>query len=107
MGKVIRTGKPIRARRAPGEDQIKVKTNYLVEALVYVPIKLGQETFGVLAAVHREAGKQFEERDERLLSAIADSAAIAIQNARLYEATDQALQERVEELSALNEVSRT
>ena len=107
VGKVIRTGKPTRARRAPGEDQIKVKTNYLVEALVYVPIKLGQETLGVLAAVHREAGNRFQERDERLLSAIADSAAIAIQNARLYEATDQALQERLEELSALNEVSRT
>ena len=107
VGKVIRTGKPIRARRAPGEDQIKVKTNYLVEALAYVPIKLGQETLGVIAAVHREAGNQFEERDERLLSAIADSAAIAIQNARLYEATDQALQERLVELSALNEVSRT
>ncbi|MCB9418761.1 MAG: GAF domain-containing protein [Ardenticatenaceae bacterium] len=107
VGKVIRTGKPARARRAPGEDQIKVKTNYLVEALVYVPIKLGQETLGVLAAVHRVAGNQFEKRDEQLLSAIADSAAIAIQNARLYEATDQALQERVEELSALNEVSRT
>jgi signal transduction histidine kinase len=107
VGKVIRTSKPIRARRSPGEEQIKVKTDYLVEALVYVPIKLGQETLGVLAAVHREAGNRFVERDERLLSAIADSAAIAIQNARLYEATDQALQERLEELSALNEVSRT
>lgn len=107
VGKVIRTGRPTRAHREPGEDQIKVKTNYLVEALVYVPIKLGQETLGVLAAVHREAGNQFEERDERLLSAIADSAAVAIQNARLYGATDQALQERLEELSALNEVSRT
>lgn len=107
VGKVIRTGRPIRARRRPGQDQIKVKTNYLVEALVYVPIALGTETLGVLAAVHREPGKQFEERDERLLSAIADAAAIAIQNARLYGATDQALQERVGELSALNEVSRT
>lgn len=107
VGKVIRTGRPIRARRRPGQDQIKVKTNYLVEALVYVPITLGKETLGVLAAVHREPGNKFEERDERLLSAIADSAAIAIQNARLYEATDQALQERLEELSALNEVSRT
>ncbi len=107
VGKVIRTGKPLRARRHPGQDQIKVKTNYLVEALVYVPITLGDETLGVLAAVHREPGNQFNERDERLLVAIADSAAIAIQNARLYEATDQALERRVQELSALNEVSRT
>lgn len=107
VGKVIKTGKPTRARRLPGEDQIKVKTNYLVEALVYVPITLGKESLGVLAAVHREPGKQFNERDERLLSAIGDSAAVAIQNARLYEATDKALAYRVKELSALNEVSRT
>ena len=107
VGKVIRTGKSLRARRSPGQDQIKVKTNYLVEALVYVPITLGAETLGVLAAAHREPGKQFNERDERLLSAIGDSAAVAIQNARLYEATDQALQRRLQELSALNEVSRT
>ena len=30
VGKVIKTGKPLRARRMPGQDQIKVKTNYLV-----------------------------------------------------------------------------
>ncbi len=107
VGKVVRTGKPVRARRRPGQDQIKVKTNYLVEALVYVPITLGKETQGVLAAVHRQPGKQFNERDERLLTAIADAAAVAIQNARLYAATDKALEHRVQELSALNEVSRT
>lgn len=107
VGKVIRTGTPVRARRRPGQDQIKVTTNYLVEALVYVPVTLGKKTLGVLAAVHRQPGKQFNERDERLLTAIADAAAVAIQNARLYEATDKALERRVQELSALTEVSRT
>ena len=72
-----------------------------------MPVTLGKETLGVLAATHREPGKQFNERDERLLAAIADAAAIAIQNARLYGATDQALERRIKELSALNEVSRT
>jgi signal transduction histidine kinase len=105
-GKVIQTGKPLYTHRQPGEDQIKVKTHYLVEALLYVPIKIGGVTLGVLSAVHRQGGKQFNKRDERLLMAIADFAAIAIQNARLYEATDEALQRRVKELSALNEVSR-
>lgn len=105
-GKVVKSGKPQRASRQPGEDQIKVKTDYFVEALVYVPITLGGITFGVLAAAHRQAGKEFDSRDERLLSAIADFAAIAIQNARLYQATDKELERRIKELSALNEVSR-
>jgi len=105
-GQVIKTGEPLYAHRQPGEGQIKVKTHYLVEALLYVPITLGGVTLGVLSAANREGGRQFDERDERLLVAIADFAAIAIQNARLFEATDEALQRRVNELSALNELSR-
>ncbi|MCB8968829.1 MAG: GAF domain-containing protein [Ardenticatenaceae bacterium] len=104
-GKVIHTGKPLRAVRQPGEDQIKVKTGYLVESLLYVPVNLGGVTLGVIAAGHREGGKSFSRRDERLLTAIADFTAIAIQNARVYQATDQALERRVKELAALNEVA--
>lgn len=106
-GKVLKTGKPLRAWRQPGEEQIKVVTNYLVEALAYVPITLGRTTFGVLAATHREGGKRFDQRDERLLVAIADFAAIAIQNARSYEATDKELARRYQELSALSELARS
>ena len=105
-GRVIKSGKPIRIRSEPGEAQ-QIMTGYLVEALAYVPISLGGVTFGVLASAHRELGKSFDDHDERLLGAIADYAAIAIQNARLYRATDQALNERVRELAALNELSRT
>ncbi len=106
-GRVIKTGKPIRTRSEPGEAAQQVMTGYLVEALAYVPITLGGVTFGVLASAHREPGKSFDDHDERLLSAIADYAAIAIQNARLYRDTDLALNERVRELAALNELTRT
>jgi two-component system, OmpR family, phosphate regulon sensor histidine kinase PhoR len=106
-GRVIQSGRPLRTSRKEDGDPIKLKTNYLVEALVYVPIKLGGVTLGVLSAVHRQPGKQFQQRDERLLAAIADFAAIAIQNARLYQATDKALALRVKELIALNELSHT
>ncbi|MCP5094186.1 MAG: GAF domain-containing protein [Chloroflexi bacterium] len=106
VGRVIRTGKSVRARQKPGGKKIQVTTGYMVEALVYVPITLGGVTFGVLTAVHRQQGKRFDARDEQLLTAVADFAAIAIQNARLFKATDKALERRVRELSALNEVSR-
>lgn len=105
VGNVVRSGLPLRAMRKPGEEQIKVKTGYLVESLLYVPISLGGTTLGVIAAEHREGGSAFSKRDERLLTAIADFAAIAIQNARVYQATDQALERRVKELSALNEIA--
>jgi K+-sensing histidine kinase KdpD len=106
-GQVIQSGRSLRTNRKEDGDLIKVKTNYLVEALVYVPIKLGGVTLGVISAVHRQRGKQFARRDERLLEAIADFAAIAVQNARLYQATDKALARRVKELIALNELSST
>jgi K+-sensing histidine kinase KdpD len=104
-GKVVATGEPLRASREPGGDKIKVKTGYLVESVIYVPLKLGGVTFGVLGAAHREPGKQFTPQDETLLQAIADFAAIAVHNARLYAATDEALGQRVEELATLNELA--
>nr|MBN1228481.1 GAF domain-containing sensor histidine kinase [Anaerolineae bacterium] len=103
--RVIKTGEPVRAARKPGGEQIKVKTDYLVEALLFIPLKLGGVTFGVLAATQREEGRRFSERDERLLGAIADFAAIAVQNARVYEAADRALSQRVVELAAINDLS--
>lgn len=106
MAQVIKSGETRSAHRQPGEDRIKIKTHYLVEALVYVPIKLEGVTLGVVAAVHRDPGRRFKDRDELLLEAIADFAAIAIQNARLYQSTDMALRQRVQELSSLNRVAR-
>lgn len=106
VGRVLTTSQPLRTFRKPGEEQIKVKTGYLVESLLFVPITLGGVTFGVIGAGQRKTGKAFSQRDEQLLIAVADFAAIAIQNARLYHATDQALARRVKELVALNEVAR-
>lgn len=101
-GKVMETGKPTYANRSEQGSQIKVKTGYLVEAVIYVPLALGGVTFGVLSAAHRKAGKTFNARDEKLMTAIADFTAIAIQNARTYEATDHALTRRIKIVTALN-----
>ena len=106
VGEVLRTGKTLRAAHKPGTDKVKIQTDYLVDAVVYAPIMLAGVALGVLTATHRTPGRQFTDWDEKVLSSIADYAAIAIQNSRLYEATDEALAARVQELAALNEVSR-
>jgi signal transduction histidine kinase/pSer/pThr/pTyr-binding forkhead associated (FHA) protein len=106
VGKVMQSGAPHRENREATDEQIKIKTGYLAEAIILIPIALGGVPFGVLGAIQRERGRpHFSERDERLLVAIADFAAIAVQNARLYQATDQALAQRVNELATLNELS--
>lgn len=103
---VIRHGRPLRSQTQPTSDNPQTAPEPPLQAIALVPISLGGVTFGVLAVAHSEAGQHFDGRDEQLLANIADFAAIAIQNARLYQATDQALARRVLELSALNEVSR-
>lgn len=101
-GTVIEAGQPVRANRQVGGEQIKVKTGYLVEAVIYVPITLAGVTFGVLMAAHQTNGKQITARDERVILTIADFTAVAVQNARLYQATSSTLTRRVKVMTALN-----
>jgi signal transduction histidine kinase len=103
---VIETGQSLRANRTPDGDRIEVRTGHLVEALIYVPIALGGVTFGVLASAHHQPGQAFGPNDQRILETIADFAAIAVHNSRLYGAADSAAAQRVAELTAINELSR-
>ncbi|GAB4475423.1 MAG: hypothetical protein Kow00124_16390 [Anaerolineae bacterium] len=102
---VIESGRPLLHNREE-EVPVKLKTGYLVDAALLVPIALGGVTFGVLGAMQRTGGRRFTERDEQTLSTVADFTAIAVQNARVFQATDRALARRVEELTALNEIAR-
>lgn len=101
-GQVVVTGRPVHASRQQEGRPIKIKTGYMVEAVAYVPLTLEGITLGVLAAAHRDKGATFRERDVKLLAAIGDFAAIAVQNARLYKASEMALTRRVEELAVLS-----
>lgn len=101
-GQVVRTGKSTLVNREKDADQIKLKTGYLVEAIIYVPLTLGGATFGVLSAAHREKGKLFSQQDEKLMMAIADFTAVAIQNARQYQATSHKLTRCTKIFTALN-----
>jgi len=100
-GQVIATGKPVRLNRRVDSEPIKVKTGFLVEAVIFVPLTLGGVTFGALAASHNKSGKRITARDERVMSTIAEFTAISVQNARVYQATERALSRRVKVLTAI------
>jgi len=53
-----------------------------IASLLLVPVRAYGESLGVLGVVDRRGG--FREEDARLLEAFADSAALAVHNARLY-----------------------
>ena len=79
-----------------------------VRSVVAVPLKARGVVIGVLAVTSRAPNK-FREEDRQLLSALADQAAIALENARLYEqvrqhaeALEAKVRERTEQLEEAN-----
>ena len=72
----------------------------MTQAELCVPIQVSGETIGVLD-VQSPQLNAFVESDVLLMETLADQIAIAIENARLYQQTDEKLQTRVRELAAL------
>jgi len=85
IGSVVSTGQPVRmARGASADARLKVVTGYLVNALLYVPLILREQIIGVLGVSNQTAPQAFSEHDQRLMEALADYAALAIQVARQH-----------------------
>lgn len=101
-GMVIETGRAIRANSRDSSGQIKVKTGYLVEAVIYVPLKVAGITIGVLSAVHRVPDEAFDTDEEKLMTAIADFTAIALQKSRQYNIVENVLNSRKKTMTTLN-----
>jgi two-component system phosphate regulon sensor histidine kinase PhoR len=80
-GQVIQSGKPIMLNEKTPE---KIKTAYLVHTLIYVPLTVHGRTIGVLGVDNRTSEHNFLEHHLALVSAMADFAAIAIENASLF-----------------------
>lgn len=80
-GRVIATGEPLMLDE---ESPKKIKTSYLVHSLIYVPLQSRGRTIGVLGVDNRKAERTLTSEDITVLVTLADFAAIAIENARLY-----------------------
>jgi GAF domain-containing protein len=72
-----------------------------ISASLSEPILYQDRLIGVITVNHETAGRRFRDQDQKLLSIFADQAAIAIQNARLHEATNQ----RAHQLAVLNDLT--
>jgi signal transduction histidine kinase/FixJ family two-component response regulator/putative methionine-R-sulfoxide reductase with GAF domain len=83
ISQVIRDGRILREASFSGTG-INVKAGYNARALLYVPLILRGATTGVLGVHNRSAPRAFSERDEEMLTILADFAAIALDNARAF-----------------------
>lgn len=85
-GQVVRTGKALALNQ---DTPQKIKTAYLVYTLIYVPLQVHGRVIGVLGVDNRRGGSPFLEDHQRIVAALADYAAIAIENAWAYERVEQ------------------
>lgn len=99
VGQVVTTGQPL---ILTGDDLTKIKTSYLVRSIMYVPLKIRGRVNGVLSVANRQQPRDFTNHDLRLLSALADYAAISVENVKLF---NQAESERTKLATILSEIA--
>ncbi len=92
-GKPIVTTNAIEDPRFGGEDSIIA---YNLRSILCVPLKVKEEITGVIYADNRIRTGLFTNSERDLLSAFANQAAVAIENARLFESVRQTLAEVTE-----------
>jgi two-component system NtrC family sensor kinase len=106
LGQVMVSGHPLRKAEFSSEGLL-VQTGYAAHSILYVPLKLRGLTLGVLGVSNRVTYRAFSKRDEFLLTFLGDYAAIALENARVFQAADKALARRVKELNTLIDITHT
>jgi len=84
-GQAVKTGKPVRRGGEGTGRDFKVKTGYLVKSLLHVPLVLKGEVLGLLSVDNQVSDREFTEGDQDVLCALADYAAVSIENSTLYD----------------------
>lgn len=105
VGQVFKGAEPAR-HSSFGSEGIKIETDFLARAILYVPLTLDGKVMGVLGASNHDAPRAFSARDELLLSALAEFAAIGLRNARTYRESEEALATHLEELETMLRITR-
>jgi signal transduction histidine kinase/putative methionine-R-sulfoxide reductase with GAF domain len=109
-GKAVKTRLPVLVNDVAESPEWFSKTDkttgYHTHAILVIPLEVKDVVIGVIEVLNKKDGLPFSQEETELLSAFASQAAVAIENARLYTSTDQALAARVEELSVMQRIDR-
>jgi len=89
LGEVAASGKAIRvddARQDPRFDSfVDRQTGFTTKSILASPMLRREELLGVLEVINKKDGSCFTEEDSLLLEVVASQAAVAIENAKLFE----------------------
>jgi signal transduction histidine kinase len=105
----VEGGRPVLTTNAqldPRFSEQESVIGYQLRSIVCVPLYARGQVIGALYLDNRARDGVFSQSELPALTAFASQAAIAIENARLYTMTDQALAARVDELTTMQRIDR-
>lgn len=112
-GRVAETGELITVEDVDMDERVtrSIVNAEDIRSFIQVPIKIGDEVFGVFSADYLNP-HIFTEQEKRLLASLAQRAALAIENAKLYEDTKNrlaqvgALQQTIQAIASTLDLDR-
>ncbi|MGB7875711.1 MAG: adenylate/guanylate cyclase domain-containing protein [Anaerolineales bacterium] len=99
MDKVIEEGKPVLTTNAQEDPRFGAQESivaYSLRSILCVPLMVKDDLIGLIYADNRIRSGIFSENERDLLTAFANQAAVAIENARLYSSLKHTLAEVIE-----------
>jgi signal transduction histidine kinase len=110
IGSVMETGQPVIVNSGTSSQDFsgltETQNDIYQRDLLAVPMKVKETTIGVIEVINKLNGTPFDEDDQGILSTFSSQAAVALENARLYTQTDEALSARLEEMSVMQRIDR-
>lgn len=105
VNEVARTGEPVLTDNASQDDRYSGQqsiVSFALRSILAVPLRVRGEVIGVVYCDNRIISGLFQASDRDILTAFADQAAVALENARLFESTREQLN-YISEMRALLE----
>ncbi len=107
VGEVARSGTPVIVNDARGDARWQgevTKGGFRTNSVIAAPLIAKDQITGVLEVLNKKDGTTYAQEEVELLTTFAGQAAIAIENARLFEVTGSQLNRRLKELETLERI---
>jgi signal transduction histidine kinase len=114
VGDVMRTGHSVVSREitpamlaklVPDAERRALAEQLGMYSMMTVPLRVGGRTLGTLTLVSSSPVRRFDDDDQQLAEELARRAAVAVDNARLYEAAQEELRMRARAESELRQLN--